>query len=624
MRSELNRIEKEMTTTERIVPGRKLEATVPRKRFRYLMIPGSLILLILIVVIGYILINRTKQPEEEQVTAVAESPWQKKIVVLPFENLGSVENKYFTDGITSEITSRLASIRSLGIISRQTAVEYDRKGKTLRQIGEDLGVEYALEGTVLWDRSRESESRVRVIPQLIRTSDDTQLWSESYERDINDIFAVQSEIAEKVIRSLDINWLEKEQKALEVKPTENLEAYQAYLRGGYYAFRGGYREEDYRLAVQMYEKAVKLDPKFAWAFAGLSLSHAYLYHQGYDRTEERALAAKEAAEQALALQPESPESHLALGRYYYLCRKDYERALEELRIVQKGQPNNAEVMEWIAYIVRRQGKFEESVNLLKKSLELSPKSETLLHLNLGLNLLWLRRHGEANYYFDQSISLLPDQALSYFAKVWLQWVWKGTAEETRAILEDAPQQDDRSIIYCWYIQEIFEGNYQAALDKLSSAPEEFYVTQDMYIPWEMLAGRAYQLMSEEQLARKSYMAARDLLLREVRKQPEDSRIHSSLGIAYAALGQKKDAIREGKRAIDLYPISKDRLYGPFRVHDLAWIYVLLEEYDAALDQIEYLLSIPFPITIKHYLLDPLYKPLHDHPRFKRIVEKYSD
>jgi serine/threonine protein kinase len=262
-----------------------------------------------------------------------------KLVVLPFENLGAPEDEYFADGITDEITSKLAVLPGLAVISRTSARKYKNTDKGLPEIGQELGVEYVLEGTIRWDKRGESE-KVRITPQLISVSDDFHLWAENYEREIEEIFAVQADIASKIANALDITLLASERRTLEARPTENLDAYRAYLRGVDYIWYGDEREENVRIGIQLLERAVNLDPDFALSYAVLAEAHAFMYHYGYDRSEERLSQAKAAVDKALDLQPELPEAHLALARYYYNGYRDYDRAQEELTIAERGLPND--------------------------------------------------------------------------------------------------------------------------------------------------------------------------------------------------------------------------------------------------------------------------------------------
>ncbi len=257
------------------------------------------------------------------------------IVVLPFENLGAPEDEYFANGTTDAITARLASVSGLGVISRQSAIQYKKTTKSIKQIGEELGVDYILEGTVQRERPGDPTSRVRVIPQLIRVADDTHVWADTYDETMTEVFRVQSDIAERVAAQLDVALLEPERRAIEKRPTENLAAYEAYLRGwDYYWTTGGVADAE--LSVQFFQKAVSTDPQFAEAWAGLASAYHELYWS-YDRPE--ALAQEtEAAKRAQELAPDLPETHLALGSVAY-AQRDFDKALEHFERAQRLQPS---------------------------------------------------------------------------------------------------------------------------------------------------------------------------------------------------------------------------------------------------------------------------------------------
>ncbi len=290
------------------------------------------------------------------------------LAVLPFKNLGSPDDEYFSDGISDEIRGRLAKVRKLGVISRSSAFQYKNTDKTNRQIGSELGVDYLIDGTIRWDKRGGGAGRVRITPELIRISDDISIWSQPYDRQLEDIFEVQSDIAAQVLKQLQITLLEPERRVIEVKPTENSDAYHAYLRGLVYMAQPDYSEELYRLAIQMFERAVSLDPSFALAYVHLSVSHSAMHHHGYDPTEDRAAKAKSAVDRAFELQPGLPEAFVALGWYHYWCHRDYTRALEAFHVAQKDLPNDSRIVEGIGYIRRRQGKLEEATRYLKRAL----------------------------------------------------------------------------------------------------------------------------------------------------------------------------------------------------------------------------------------------------------------
>ena len=602
-----------------------LKSKVPSKvkpQKKWVTITAAIIFLLLAAGVGFLLKKQTQAPVPVETEGEIKISKRKKIVVLPFENLGPPEDKYFADGMTEEITSHLAAVSSLGVISRTSAVQYDRKSKTMAQIGEDLGVDYVLEGSVRWDRGSGGKSRVRVTPQLIRVSDDTHLWSERYDRVIEDIFSVQSEIAKHVIHHLDITLLEPEQRTLETRPTENIEAYNAYLRGHEYMNRPDYEKESWEMAVQMFQRAVQLDPGFTLAFAELSVAHSGIYFLGYDRTKERISKAKAAVDQAVQLQPELPEVHMALGLFHYFCHNAYEPALEEFAIARKGLPNETSILFSVALIQMRQGRFHEAIDNLKSAIDLNPR-DAELNLHLGSTYMSSRKYSQAEHYLERSISLTPDQVYAYGTKAFNYYLWKGDLEKARTTLERMPQKNDPLSIYSWYYQEILERNYPAALDRISSLSIEIINLGEFYISKSHMAGDIYQYMKKPELARSSFDSARILLEKDLKKQPDDWRIHGNLGIIYAKLGRKEEAIKEGKLAVELYTVSKDAVGGALYIEGLAYIYVIVGEYDLAIDKLEYLLSIPSFTTVPMLKLDPGWDPLRKNPRFQKLLEKYS-
>ncbi|UCG51013.1 MAG: protein kinase [Candidatus Latescibacterota bacterium] len=571
-------------------------------------------------VIAYAIYWQLSLPEKKKVAVPASE--KPMLVVLPFENLGPSDVEYFADGVTEEITSRLAALSELGVISRTSAFQYKGMKVSVRQIGEELGVDYVLEGTVRWDKPEQGESRVRVTPQLIRVADDTYLWSDRYDRVLEDIFAVQTEIATHVIEQLNITLLEPERQTVEAKPTDNMEAYQAYLRGREYAARPMYSPQLSQLAIQMFERAVELDPDFALAYAALGRANSYVFNVGVDRTQNRMARAKAAVDRALELQPELPEAYLALGYYYYHCLRDFDRALEAFDTAGKRLPNQNEVLQHIGWIRRRQARWDEALDHHKRSLELNPRDPNL-HFELGITHLYLRNYEEAEAYLDQSIALAPDEVWGYAFKAVIYWLKSGDLERARATLERTPETNEPFLQFLWFFQEIFERDYPAAQNRLAAVTAEFIELPDMSLTKEQLAGRLYRLMGERDRARVSFESARELLEREVAKRPDDGRVHSSLGMVYAALGQREDAIREAKLAMEMIPVSVDAMLGPRQVDHLAWVYRTLGEYEAALDQIEYVLSVPAMISTPYLRIDPGWDSLRDNPRFQRILEKYS-
>ncbi len=330
--------------------------------------------------------------------------------------------------------------------------------------------------------------------------------------------------------------------------------------------------------------------------------------------------AKAAVDMALNLQPDLPEAHLALGYYYYWIQRSYDRALEEFTVAEKSLPNDPRILEAIAFILRRQGNFEEGLRNLKRASEISPRDASKA-FEVAVTYMALRKYPEAERYYDRSIFLEPDMIYGYVWKAWNYWLWDGSIEKARAALEEMPKKMDSTSVYYWFLQELYEKNYKSALERLSSATIESIEIQEVYIPRAQLVGLIYQLMNEPERARAFFNSARAILEREVKERPDDARVHSSLGIVYAGLGRKEEAIQEGEIAVELFPVSQDAFFGAERVEDLACIFTMVGDYEAALDKIEYLISIPSYFSVSLLQLDPIWDPLRNHPRFQRLLEE---
>ena len=577
---------------------------------RIAMVIVATVIIVLSVISVWFILEQHPGPPSEKI----------RLVVLPFENLGSADDDYFVIGITEAITSRLAGISGLSVISPRTAEQYKGSKMSAQVIGKELGVAYILEGIVQRERPSDLNSRVRIIPRLIRVSDDRLLLAPVYNEDMSEIFGLQADVAERVAKKLDLTLLELERRAMTYRPTENMEAYEYYLQGHHYHNRS-LLDSDLIIAIQMYEKAVELDPEYALAFAQLSRCHAMMYWQYYDRTPERVDIAEKNVRRALQLEPDLPEAHLALGHYYYRCKSDWDQALYEFAIARKSLPNDSDLLSSIGYVQRRQGKFPEALANIKSASEINPRSNNI-SISLGETLMYMRNYPEAMRCFDKAISLTPDVTRPYGYKASLYLLWEGSTKKARAVVKKALESvglPERSPIFNMLINfDVYDGNYQDALRRVSSRSED-NDSQDFFIPVAMQYASIYGYMKND-LAKKYYDEGLKIVEAKIRQEPDDARLRSALGIACAGLGRKQDAIREGKLAVDLLPVSKDAMRGICRVGDLARIYVMVGEFDLAINQIESLLSIPSELSIPLLRLDPAWAPLRDHPRFKRLLE----
>ena len=551
---------------------------------------------------------------------------QRMLVVLPFENLGRPDDEYFADGMTEEVTARLAGLHGLRVVGRTSARQYKKTTKTIPQIGQDLGVDYVLEGSVRWDKPPRGPSRVRVTPQLIRVSDASHVWAHVYDAVLADVFAVQSNIARQVAETLDVTLLAPERQALDAKPTTNLEAYDYYLRGKDYQARQ-LDDEDAHLAVRMYQRAVQLDPTFVLAYGALTRAHLNL-SWGFGETGElpKAQAALDRAQQ---IGPELVETHLALGYHYYYGSRDYDHALEQFAWVRARQPNDPDAIRMIGAIHRRQGRWAETVSDQTRATELDPRSH-LAFADLGQTYLVLRRYPDADRAFARAASLAPDVRTYPVARAHVSLLWDGDATKAQQVLRQAgttvdsvrfvagpsgvgPSPDSRVFF------RVFASDYGKALahSPLRAAGGDtasYYLAKAEYYDLTSETPRAHAYFDSARVVLEAKMATRP-----ANKASEQWPVEMPLGLAYAGLGRRADAIRLGRQGAELVPVSRDALAGPLMLFGLAEIYILAGEYEAALDQLEYLLSIPSPLSIPLLRVDPLYAPLRGNPRFQRLV-----
>jgi serine/threonine-protein kinase len=545
-----------------------------------------------------------------------------RLVVLPFEYLGAAADEYIADEITQEISSKLAKVSAFLVINRISAEQYKNTDKPVGQIGDELGVEYIVDGTIRWPRQEDSESPVRIRAELIRVEDGASIWNNGYDAFELEILQAQSDVARQIVVALKATLTPAEEERIAQVPTDNLEAYEYYLRGNnhYYRSNGCFAADDCRMALQMYEQAVGLDPNFALAYAQLSAAHGHFYYWSYDLSSERLARAKEAVDRAFQLEPDLPEAHWALGFYYYASR-DYARALEYFRTVLGSQPNNSEVAFAIGTVRRRWGEWERAATNMSEAFELDPRN-AYYAWNLAATYALMRNYPEAERYYDRAISLAPDLGLVYGLKSWLYLMWEGSVEKARQALqskldvEAAPRRTGWPWWQAWWAYlDVLDGQYQQALERLSLGSDT--------LTYYFAKAGIYHLSDQPQLKHAYFDSLRIVSEARVEEHPDEARFHGILGIAYAGLDRTDDAVREGQRAVDLLPVSEDAFYGTSSIQRLAEIYVMVGEYDAALEQLEYLLSIPSVISVPWLRIDPFWDPLRDHPRFQALLEEYE-
>ncbi len=469
---------------------------------------------------------------------------------------------------------------------------------------------------------RRSGERVRINAQLIDASSDEHLWAEIYDRDLVDVFAIQSDVAQQIAGALQATLTSAEKERIERRPTENLEAYDYYLRGNAFMDRFGYYNESVR-AVELYGRALELDPELAAAWANLSRAHSALYWSYIDHSPERLALARESFERAFEIEPDLPAAHVAAGFYHYYGSRDYDSAIEEFDAALASQPNDVDALEGIAWVYRRLGRWEIALANLKRAAALAPGVHDKL-LTTGETLLYMGRHEEAEGVYLRALEEQTDHDQVLRMRAWVHTSWTGDVSRARSFLEEPlhagrpsvfPGADD---LQAWWLVRAIYPNDDRILDRMSLA-----TFGDDTVVYLLAVAQLTSNGDDGEAARSAYAEAAAVLERQVAEEPEDARYHSELGVAYAGLGREEDAVREGKRAVELLPPSRDALWGRAYVENLALIYVMLGRHEEALEQLETVATLAGPITPAWLRVDPAWDALRELPRFQRLVERES-
>ena len=603
-----------MSVPERNAAGRPAGAARSKKPALYALAG----ILTVAVCIAAFLILRTGT------SSTAPSSGKKMMAVLPFENTGSPDQEYFADGVTEEITSRLSGLSGLGVIARTSAAQYKKTTKSLQEIGKELDIEFVLQGTIRWGTTEDGKVRVRINPALVRVSDATQVWSQPYDAVFSDVFKLQSDISAQVASALGITLLQPERQSLEAKVTENSDAYDYFLRGSDY-YRRSYLVQDFRISIEMFQKAIDLDPKFTLAYSRLSETHAAMYWFYYDRTAERLARAKAAVDEALKIDPNSADAHISLGFYFYWGFLDYQSALREFAVAEKIRPNDSRLLLGIGSVQRRQGRMDLAAQNMERALQIDPRSSENVY-NLAQTYTLLRNYPKAERLIDRTIFLTPDVINRYVYKAAIYLIWDANTAKAAAALDAAAAvmggETNRSVLVMRSRIDVIEGKYDKALATIlssSSPTDENDEDQFQFVPKEQTLAEIYGLLKQKGLEQAYYDSSRVMLEELLRDHPEDPRYHSALGIALAGLGQTERAVAEGKRGIEIMPMTKEAWRGSYRVRDLAHIYAMLGRYDAAVDLLEVLLSSPTEISVAVLITQPAWRPLRNHPRFLKLI-----
>jgi tetratricopeptide (TPR) repeat protein len=509
----------------------------------------------------------------------------------------------------------------LKVISRTSVMSYRGKTANVREIAKALGVSTILEGSV-----RREGNRVRVNVQLINAANDEHIWANNYDRDLTDVFAIQTDLAREIVNALRAELSPSEKAQLEKKPTRNGEAYLVFMRAQELINRPDKFRQDSEQAEQLLQEATRLDSKFALAYAQLGYLRSWIYHS-YEPTPERRDKARVAIDTAQQLDPNCPDIHIARGFYYYYCETDdqhYQRALNELSLAQKIRPNDSKIYLAIGAIQRRQGKWEESNRNLEKALALDPKNAWVLQ-NLVFNYVAIKDYQRAEQLIDKGIELSPHALGLRGAKAKIAIASRGDFSVAEKLLAEAPPNIDRSgmMTYARVTLLMSKRKFQEALAILQSTPgEAIHTDGTARLPKAVMEGNCYKGLKEHDKANEAYERALPQVQALVREAPDDPARHAMLGELLAMLGRKEEAIQEGKRAMELKPESEDAFDGPMYTISMAQIYTWLGEKDQALQLIEKLLVTPNGLTASLLKVDPVWDPLRDDPRFQALINRY--
>ncbi len=558
-------------------------------------------------------------------SASASAPPTVRIAVLAFENLGAAADGFLAAGLADEIRSRLSSVSGVAVISHAGAERLPPSGTGERSNGAAPADEYVLSGTVRWDRAGARPERVRITPRLVRVADGMQVWAASYDGTIRDVLRFQADVAAAVITEVGVRFSASARARIKAPPTANAEAYQAFLRGLYHGANLYKSERDLRLGLQMFERAVQIDPEFANAWSSLSVLRSGMFHMGYDRTEACCAEARRAADRALALDPTAAGGRTSLGYYLYWCRSDYAGALNEFAAVRRSQGESAELWAAEGFVLRRLGRWDDAVGNFARAAALEPLDSDP-DREWGLTAIAMRRFEQAEQHLKRAIGLDPDQVAPYGFLAQTYWLRSGDLASARLTLQAIPRPSDPWLGYWWYWQELFEGKYQDALERAERS-DATIITNDVLtngLTWDsrnLMLARAYALLGRAADALRAYEAARLEVEEQLRARPGEFALHGALGVALAGLGRGADAVRAGRKAVALMPLARDALDGTGPLLTLAEIEVATGDADGACRELRTLLTVPAGVAVPVLELDPRWAPLRSHPCYAALVRR---
>jgi serine/threonine-protein kinase len=541
------------------------------------------------------------------------------IAVLPFENAGDASNEYFADGIADEVRGKLSALPGLTVIAGASSREYKKTTKSIDQIARELGAEYLLVGKVQWAKDASGASRVQVSPELIQVRDGrlTTKWEQPFNAATTDVFTVQADIASKVASALDLALGDSARRAVAAAPTANVAAYDAFLKGEAASQELSVADPpSLRRAIAFYEQAVTLDSMFARAWARLSFERSTLYINAVP-TPEVANAAREAADRTRSLAPNSADAALAWAGYYSVVVHDNARALEALESGLKAAPNDVQLLGNAALIEQKMGRWDAALQHFARAHSLDPRS-AISARRLGMTLLSLRRYPEARIALDSALALAPTNVSIIEDRAMLALA-QGDLAGARAVIRAVPASVDQDALLVFFAlyQDLYWALDDSQQQRLLTLPVSDF--DSSRAGWAIVRAQAYFARGDRARARVYADSARVVFTEQVRTTPNDGQQHAILGLALAYLGEKRQAIEEGERGVQLWPVSSDAYFGTYIQHQLARIYALTGEPDKAIDNIESLLKVPYYLSPGWLRIDPEFAMLKGNPRFERLI-----
>ena len=553
---------------------------------------------------------------------VASSIPQKSIAVLPFENLSAnQETAFFTDGVQDEILSDLAKVADLKVISRTSVMQYKTvRARNLREIGRQLGVAHVLEGSV-----QRAGNRVRINAQLIDARTDAHLWAQTYDRDLADVFAIQSEIARTIADQLRARLSVKEEAAIGVRPTDDLTAYDLYLRARQIdrtraSSVGSGGAEEAKREIGLLNEAIRRDPAFVPAICLLAQTHLYLYWMNIDQPAAHLELAKKALEAVTRLEPNGGEVHLIKAILHYWGAREYVPALAELSQARSSLPNDMRVLFFTAMIERRQGNWQDSTRRLEQALAFDPCNITIIAELCGSNYLVLRRYGDVAKTLDSALAWKPLDFSLGFLRAYVDFASRADLRRWKQVIasEASKTVDPNDVITARVDLALKERDYRAAERTLAGGGTEVD-DNGFFTPREWKQAIIARGLGDQSRAGAAFRNARERVAAALKERPEDAKTLIVLGQIDAALGHKQDALREGRHAVELLPVEKDAINGYHLLLRLAGIYAQVGEADRALDLLEREIHQPYGLSYGSLKLDEVWDPLRGDPRFDKIV-----